>query len=474
MKFFIGLVTIFTLTAQTLPPSKSSVYKALPLAHKLWIDGDIRGAIAQFENRKATAQNRYNLALLHFRLNEDATALNYIKEAIAKDDEFADAYFLQGKIYKRRGFLDQAIRSTLQAIDEEDNGNYHLFLGQLYNEQGKSSKAVEQFESAVDEDPSLMVAHVEIALNIAKSNVADAIEYLHEALEDQYPSGKYYPVLGDLYMKQNKPAKAIRAYKGYLNIYPRGVYSNSVLEKLSELGENYSPTILDPIALTNNFKLKENEFLKYDVSYAINVGYLTIDAAGEKDSYEGREVLKVNYKLKSNTFLIDLDAYFEAYLNTKNLNTEISYFSRDMGEKINEQKIYIFDRTNRLFKCRTVRAGGKLDYVEKELPVNTQDGTALLYYTRGLVASKIDGRVTTIIDEKFKRTDIFNQPQLENEEVLNKSDSFHYIKAKAHYQGIAGMTGGAEGYFSKGDFVPVIGKMQIIVGKVRVELVEQR
>jgi tetratricopeptide (TPR) repeat protein len=474
MKLVLSIFAIYILNAQTLPPSKSKVYKNLPEAHKLWIDGKLEASIAAFKKRKANAQNQYNIALLHSLLGQDATALKYVNEALRKNSSYADAYFLQGQIYTRRGFSDQAIKSFKRAIDEESEGIYHLSLAKLLKEQGKIEEAIEHFEEAADEEESLMEAQIEIAEYISKNDNKAAIEHLIESLENQYPSGRYYLLLGDLYQNEKNTKQAIKAYTSYLKIYPEGQYSKIVTEKLKALNVYKKPHILNPLELTKNFKLKENEYLKYDVSYAINVGSLTIDAAGEKNNYDGREVLKVDYRLKSTTFLITLDAYFEAYLNTENLNTEISYFSQDLGEKINEKKVYIFDRKARLFRCRTVRAGGKLEYIERELPVNTQDGTALLYYTRGLVASKINEQVTTIIDEKFKRTDILNSKQLEEEEVFNKNNTFHYINAKAHYQGIAGMTGAAEGYFSKHDFVPVLGKMKIIVGKVRVELVEQR
>ena len=57
---------------------------------------------------------------------------------------------------------------------------------------------------------------------------------------------------------------------------------------------------------------------------------------------------------------------------------------------------------------------------------------------------------------------------------MGVDQEYYYLQAKARYQGVAGMTGDAEGYFSKDDLVvPMIGKMRILVGKVRVEITEK-
>jgi tetratricopeptide (TPR) repeat protein len=471
---FSFLIAVYLLASQGLPPSNSQIYKALPAAHKAWIDGNPRLAIAEFSKLKRTDQNLYNLSFLHFHLGENATALKYLTECLELNDEYTDAFYLRALIYEKREFFEEAIKSVKLALDERDDAIFYLKLATLYDRVGKREDAIENYKEAVSEDMSLMKAHVQIAKDISKKNVKDAISYLKEALYQQFPSENYYIFLGDLYLADNNTAKSIESYKNYLEYYPYGQYAAAAKTKLENLGFKETLPIFDPNVLTQNFKLRTGEYLKYDVSYGINVGEMEISVAPDFSTYQGRETIKVDYRLKSNTFLVTLDAFFEAYLNTNNLNTEISYFSRNVGEEINEQKIYIFDRQNRKFICRTVLAGGRLYYIEKELPINTQDGTAILYYTRGLVANKLNQTVTTIISEEFKRTDIKQAKKMEKEEIFNAETAFHYIKAKAHYQGLAGMTGDAEGYFLQGNYAPAIGKMEIIIGKIRVELIQMK
>ena len=77
---------------------------------------------------------------------------------------------------------------------------------------------------------------------------------------------------------------------------------------------------------------------------------------------------------------------------------------------------------------------------------------------------------TVVIDEEYKFGHITYLK--EKEEVDIGEDEIEAIKifARAEFEGIAGMNGDAWGWFSPGDYVPLMGKIRILLGSITIKM----
>ena len=103
-----------------------------------------------------------------------------------------------------------------------------------------------------------------------------------------------------------------------------------------------------------------------------------------------------------------------------------------------------------------------------------QDGLSLFYYARGNVHTSREVNVPTFVNEKKVNTYINFMNKLGSSEI----DAVKYpietieFNGRADFVGIFGLTGGFTGWFSNDDAaIPIVAKMKVILGSIRVELV---
>ena len=111
------------------------------------------------------------------------------------------------------------------------------------------------------------------------------------------------------------------------------------------------------------------------------------------------------------------------------------------------------------------------------LPLDTlyQDGLSLFFLARTYVMTKQRVSIPTVVSEKRGVTYINFTTERTKEEidaVKYPIDLIHF-EGEAGFVGIFGLTGGFEGWFSNDNArVPVIAKMKVLIGNVRIELIE--
>ena len=449
-------------------------YQKLPDAYKDYIDGQFETAIEKLADMEETYINLYNSAFLNYELGNYDKALELINSSILKEDDFAWSFYLKSKILFKQGALAESLVSIDQAIDEESIARFYFFKGNILDALTRKTEAREAYKEAASENPDRADFQLEyLKRSFTGNNTDDIIEKMKDIEAEFYPQKDFYIYMGDLYLKSKKQDLAIGSYLKYLKYYPNGSFKNLVKSKLTNLGHEYSDPVIN--ADSSKYNIRLGEELKYSVSYGFKLGEMNIKVDDKTVFINGEEHARVRYVLKSTSFLLSLDAVYEAFLNLKTKDTSISFLTQKTGEEIEQVKVYIFNKKNQTFTARIVNEEGYFDLVSFELPVNTQDGTAILYYARELVAKQRTETVSTVIDESLKRTDIYLNNIKSEEEALDKEDNYHYLSAQARYSGVAGMTGFAEGWFSvDGEFVPLVGKLRILVGSVRVELVEKK
>jgi hypothetical protein len=103
-----------------------------------------------------------------------------------------------------------------------------------------------------------------------------------------------------------------------------------------------------------------------------------------------------------------------------------------------------------------------------------QDGLSLFYYARGNVHSNEPENIPTFVSEKKVNTYI----NFTNKKTSSEIDAIKYpvetveFDGRADFVGIFGLTGGFSGWFSNDEAaIPIVAKMKVILGSVRLELV---
>ena len=146
-------------------------------------------------------------------LNLDAQGpepIRFLREAVARDPNFHQAYYMLGRAYTRRGDLEGALQSYREAARLHPDPSYFLSLGKALAKSGNSfepdrDRAIAAYEQALALDPSYAEAHLELGrlfvqmknLEKARTQLEKAIELEPDFYEADYLLGRLFYRLGD-------------------------------------------------------------------------------------------------------------------------------------------------------------------------------------------------------------------------------------------------------------------------------------
>jgi len=248
----------------------------------------------------------------------------------------------------------------------------------------------------------------------------------------------------------------------------------------SSPGNVFSPTRAHPtepaLSDTAGVGLWEvGEELTYNVSYAsINIGQVRIKLL-EKIAGKGRDLYKAIAYIDSYSGIpfVNLDVIYESVFDETIYSEEFRSRIKDGGMWYETQ--YEFRYPERTMHYRKGWLGSSTVEVRDSITVDTvyQDGLSLYYYARRNLRLGRTIVVPTIIQEEKVRTEI----NFTNKETSAEIDALEYpvdvieFEGTAGFVGVYGMTGRFEGWFSNDEArVPILAKMQVIIGSVRIEL----
>lgn len=104
-----------------------------------------------------------------------------------------------------------------------------------------------------------------------------------------------------------------------------------------------------------------------------------------------------------------------------------------------------------------------------------QDGLSLFYFARMRTGKKATINVPCFLNEKYEKTYINFYDKIEDKSIdaVNYDIACVRLDGETEFKGIFGLTGYFEGWFSNDDqAVPIIAKMQVIIGNITLELKE--
>jgi len=225
--------------------------------------------------------------------------------------------------------------------------------------------------------------------------------------------------------------------------------------------------------------MQVGEELEYSVHYSFfNIGVINFKITG-MEVRNGRKVYFIHAVIESNPSLnwlkelhvkfyseIDEDMFSYYWLGEDSSSRGINY-TRMKFDYANNNMYYesgkkISSDEYKPEKKKTVSISSKC-----------QDGVSLFFYARNFVHQDKTEHVPTYMDTLGLTTDLNFKNTLGKKEIdaVNYPLSVVYFDGHADFTGIFGLTGGFEGWFSNDDAcIPIVAKMKVFLGSVRVEL----
>jgi hypothetical protein len=237
--------------------------------------------------------------------------------------------------------------------------------------------------------------------------------------------------------------------------------------------ENSNPVFSDEPVQSK--KLEVGEELTYVVKYLIfDLGEIKFKVL-EKKKQNGYEYYrtKANIDSYSGIPFVDLHDIYESNYNIDHYSNQFRATQRK-DDKIRFTN-YLFDYDNNLLRIKK----GRLSPYKIELDSTSElnhymhDGLSIFYYARLNSGRKDSTNIRCLVNEQIHFANmIFN----DNDEAVSISAvdydiSCNKLTGSTDFRSIFGLTGKFSGWFSNDDnVVPIIAKLNVIIGEVTVEL----
>ncbi|MBI1804453.1 MAG: DUF3108 domain-containing protein [Ignavibacteriae bacterium] len=219
------------------------------------------------------------------------------------------------------------------------------------------------------------------------------------------------------------------------------------------------------------------EELTYNVSYAgVDIGQVRVKVAEKSSDAKGSYFVAYAYidSYKGIPF-VDLHTVYQNHIEEP-CNAHW-FFSRTKDGSRWITDTYEFDYPRRaayiyqgIWKENTVANRDTL-----RIDTLYQDGLSLFFYARKTVMTHEKVKIPTLVNRKKGYTHIDFTVERTKEEIDAVSypvDVVHF-EGEAKFVGVFGLTGGFEGWFSNDAArVPILAKMKVIIGNVRIELMK--
>jgi tetratricopeptide (TPR) repeat protein len=472
----IFLVLVTTICAQ----SNQKVVR-LSSETEAWLDGNLQKTLklllAKEKSGNPDITTLYNIGYIYF-LQEDFTkALPYFQKVLQNDDSYIYAYLQIARMHKKVGLIHAAFSGLERALQEnDDNLDLSLAMADILMDLKQTNKAEEFYKRALGEDDENITALVGLSeIYRQQGKNKEAIELLEEN-PGIYPDAHILQEKAKLYQALGKKEDSKKCLVQIILDYPNSQTWSHIRDTL-KIQYNME-NIPEPEPLPSyTYKIDPNEELHYVVSYGpMTLGWLKIRIL-EPELIGNKNVYPVIFFVDTNPsygFILSLHHIYESYIDPITLN---AYKTRlyTPGSENYLVKTYYYDYDNSIFKAYAMTEEGRFNYMVKGLPRKVQDSTSMLYFARGLVSDKMNGKTVVVIDEEYKYGHITYLNETELLEVEEKEVNSIKIFARAEFKGIAGMNGDAWGWFAPDQQAkPLKGNIEIMVGSISVEVDEEK
>lgn len=150
----------------------------------------------------------------------------------------ADAYLEAGQVKDAEVLLYQAQQ------DYPDNPRSYIALGNLYMAKKTAKLALNQYENAIQKDPSYVPAYTHIGqMKIDRQEYDEGAEYLQKAIELDPAFAPSYKYMGELWFRAGRYEQARDNYKKYVELTQNDLRARLRYADFLFLSENYTDAI---------------------------------------------------------------------------------------------------------------------------------------------------------------------------------------------------------------------------------------
>lgn len=222
------------------PPTPTrSAYSYQAEAETLYLEGDLSGAIAAYEQaiRLAPEDVRLYVPLVRLLALEGRTkdAVKWGEDAVALAPDSAQAWAVLGMAYDWDGQVPKAIDACLHAVElDSAYGEAHAYLAEAYADANRWNEALEAIQIALSLAPDSVDVHRDYGYVLeTMGNWSGAIEAYRKALEIHPNLAYIYMDVGRNYQALAETANAIEAFGRAAELDPDRA------EALDQLGWTY-------------------------------------------------------------------------------------------------------------------------------------------------------------------------------------------------------------------------------------------
>ncbi len=240
-------------------------------------------------------------------------------------------------------------------------------------------------------------------------------------------------------------------------------------------GSHPSSTTYSMTFFGSDSMFRVGEELTYNVSYAsIDIGQVRIKLQ-EKSEVNGKTQYKAIAYIDSykGVPLVDLHAIYEDSFDGSVYSTWFRSRNKQDEKWISYSYHYEYPK-HAMYIEKSVWGTQTIDERDTlKLDTLYQDGLSLFYLARTMVMTKQKVSIPTVVNEKKGSTYIDFTTERTSEEIdaVDYDVDVIHFTGEAGFVGIFGLTGGFEGWFSNDAArVPILAKMKVIIGSVRLEL----
>lgn len=230
-------------------------------------------------------------------------------------------------------------------------------------------------------------------------------------------------------------------------------------------------------ALSSDRILQEGEELNYEVSF-LGIGLGSIKIITEKQTdIAGTETYKTKSIIKSYEGIPynGIHAIYESWIDpTVTFSHQFVGNTKFMSDTWVYEK-YIFDYTEDIINAERWARKRIIRSDTMATLKKWNDGLSLFFLARQYTDIQRSIKIPTIMNFDTSYTVINFQGKRDEVEIdaIEHPVKTIYFDGKAEWEGLYGLSGNFEGWFSDDDArVPIVAKMNIIIGSIRIELIE--
>ena len=473
--YFLFLLMVTVRAQSDLKVVRLAEYK------EAWLAGDRQKALemllAEEKSGNLEIATLYNIGYLYFLHGEYNKALVYFQTVVVKDPSYSYSYLQIARIHRKIGSIFAARDHLEKGLAEDDeNVDLLLELADVYQTLNETEKVEELYKEILDDDEDNVPAIAGLAALYRQQGRLDEARDLLEGNPSIYPEGSILLEKSRLYSDLGMNIESQQLLTQIILDYPRSQKWAYIKDTLKQVYNVSEIPVMSPLP-TYTYKIDPEEVLDYKVSYGpIILGWLKVRIE-KPELIDGKIIYPIIFYVDTNPtydWILSLHHIYESYVDPITMNA-VKTRLYTPGNDNYLARVYNYNYDENRFQSYVISGDGRFVYSEKDLPRKVQDSTSMLYFARGLVSDGLSGVTAVVIDEEYKYGYVTYLNEREIIESENKEINSIKIFARADFEGVAGMTGEAWGWFSPNDqAVPLRGAIEIFVGSITVEIDEEK